>query len=117
MARKITGGKYKKSRKTKKFERDGATKMIPLGKTKVKQVRVMGGNIKHILLRTDKVNLMDNKTGKAKVVKIKSIDKIPSNRYLKNILFKGAIITTEAGKARITNRPTQEGTLNAVLIE
>ena len=31
--------------------------------------------------------------------------------------MKGAIIETSAGKARITNRPSQEGQINAVLIE
>ena len=35
----------------------------------------------------------------------------------RNILTKGAIIETDAGKAKITNRPGQEGTVNAVLVE
>ncbi len=115
MARKITGGKYKKSRKKKKFENRGRTNFISIGKDKRKNLRVMGGSEKVILLTAEKANVMD-KNGKAKVVKIKSVLLIPSNRYLKGILFKGAIIDTEIGKARITSRPTQHGVVNAVLV-
>ncbi|MEM2426420.1 MAG: hypothetical protein QXE83_05420 [Archaeoglobaceae archaeon] len=32
-------------------------------------------------------------------------------------MTKGAIIQTEIGKAKVTNRPSQEGIINAVLIE
>jgi len=115
MVRKISGGKYRKSKKKKKYERSGKTNYVSLGKERKRRVRTMGGYIKIILLSTDRANLKE-KNGKIKPVKIKSISQIPSNRYLKGILFKGAIIETDAGKARITNRPTQEGVVNAVLI-
>ena len=69
-------------------------------------------------LSTNKVNVMDPKTKKAKKVTLKNVLETPSNRFLarQNILVKGAIIETEAGKARITNRPGQEGSISAVLI-
>jgi small subunit ribosomal protein S8e len=42
----------------------------------------------------------------------------PSNRNFarRSIMTKGTVIETSAGKARITNRPGQEGAINAVLI-
>ncbi|MEM2956235.1 MAG: 30S ribosomal protein S8e [Candidatus Pacearchaeota archaeon] len=115
MARKITGGKYRKARKKKKYERLGKTTYVTLGKEKRKQVITRGGNIKTILLSADKANVLD-KDGKIKVAKIKSVIQVPSNRYLKGVLFKGAIIDTEIGRARITSRPSQDGVVNAVLI-
>ena len=115
MARKISGGKYKKARKTKKYERRGQTVYTILGKERRKQVRVRGGALKSVLLSTDKANLLE-KSGKMKVVKIKSIIQVPSNRYLKGILFKGSIIDTEMGKAKVTSRPARDGVVNAVLI-
>ena len=52
-------------------------------------------------------------------MKIKTVIESPDNRHYarENVLTKGAIIDTEAGKARITSRPGQEGVVNAVLIE
>ena len=42
----------------------------------------------------------------------------PSNPHLvrRNILTKGAVVETKLGKAKVTSRPGQEGTLNGVLI-
>ena len=115
MARKISGGKYKKARKKKLFECRGKSRLVQLGPEKKLRLRIMGGKIKTVLFSTDKANLLF-KDGKIKVVKIKAVLEIPSNVYLKNVLFKGAVIDTEAGKARITNRPSQEGAVNAKLI-
>jgi len=115
MARKITGGKLRKSRKKKKYELRGKTVYTVLGKERRKQLTVRGGSVKNVLLATDRANVID-KNGKAKSVKIKSVLQVPANRYLKGILFKGSIIDTELGKARITSRPSQDGVVNAVLI-
>jgi small subunit ribosomal protein S8e len=115
MNRKISGGKYRKARKKKKYELAGKTVYTVLGKEKRKQLRVMGGGAKTILLSAEKANVID-KNGKAKTVKIKSVVQVPANRYLKGILFKGSIIDTELGKARVTSRPAQDGVVNAVLI-
>jgi small subunit ribosomal protein S8e len=115
MPRKISGGKYRKARKKKKYELSGKIVYTVLGKERRKQLRVMGGGMKSVLLAADKANVVD-KSGKVKSVKIKSVVQVPANRYLKGILFKGSIIDTEIGKARITSRPSQDGIVNAVLI-
>ena len=115
MARKISGGKYRKARKKKKFELPGRITYTVLGKERRKIERVTGGNTKAMLLATDRANVLE-KNGKVKTVKIKSVVQVPANRYLKGILFRGSIIDTELGKARITSRPARDGIVNAVLI-
>ncbi|MFA6022963.1 MAG: 30S ribosomal protein S8e [Candidatus Pacearchaeota archaeon] len=117
--RKISGGKYKKQRKKKKYELGADKRVVKLKETKQKVLRTIGGNKKTVLLTADVINLIDPKTKKSKKVKIKNVIETPSNRFLarQNILTKGAIIDTEAGKARITNRPSQEGMVQGILIE
>ena len=70
-------------------------------------------------MSTDIANVLDKKSGKIKQAKIKNVIETPSNRFLarQNVLVKGAIIDTELGKARVTNRPSQEGSVNAILLE
>ena len=55
--RKITGGKYKKPRKRKLFERIVAPREVRLGKEKKKTLRVRSGRGKVILLSADKINV------------------------------------------------------------
>ena len=119
MARKISGGKYKKARKGRLHERVGHQRQVKLGKEKKKQIKGRAGIIKTVLLATDKANIMNHKTQKTQPVKIKNVVETPANKFLarQNILIKGAIIETEMGKARITNRPSQEACVNAVLID
>lgn len=117
--RKISGGRYKKQRKKKLYEKQGQTRIVKLAPVKRKKLRTMGGKIKTVLLSADEANIADKKTKKSRKVKIKNVLETPSNRFLarQNILLKGAIIETELGKARITNRPSQEGSIQAELIE
>lgn len=117
--RKISGGKYHKARKKKKYELSGLPRIVKIKVTKTKKLKVRGGNTKIVLLSSDKINVIDPKTKKAKVVKIKNVIETPSNKFLarQNILIKGAIIDTEIGKVRITNRPGQEGCVQGVLLE
>jgi small subunit ribosomal protein S8e len=117
--RKITGGKYKESRKTKSYERPGIETKVKLRDRKAKTVTGRGGNKKTVLLSENQVNVINPKTKKAEKTVIKNVLETPSNRFLarQNILVKSAIIETNLGKARITNRPGQEGMIQAVLID
>jgi small subunit ribosomal protein S8e len=117
--RKITGGKYKEFRKKKKNSRPGIERKVKLRETKYKTIKCRGNSTKNVLLSSDKVNLMDPKTKKAKKASIKNVLETPSNRFLarQNILIKGAIIETDLGKAKITNRPSQEGSIQAILVK
>lgn len=116
--RKISGGRYRASRKKKKYELPGIPRVVKLRQTKRKVLRTMGGRKKVVLLSCEEANVTDEK-GKTKVAKIKNVLETGSNRFLarQNILVKGAVIETELGKARVTNRPGQEGCVNAVLIK
>ncbi len=115
--RKLTGGKYHSHRKKKSYERKGQEMVVVLGETKRKQVRGRGANVKTFLLKSDEVNVMEN--GKSKKAEIKNVLETPQNTFLarQNRLMKGSIIQTTLGKARITNRPSREGTINAVLVK
>lgn len=116
--KKISGGKYIKQRKKKKNERLGQKKIVKLSDgDKRKSKKVRGGNKKVFLLRAKVVNIQSK--GKTKKVEIKNVLETPSNRFLarQNVITKGTIVDTSKGKVKITNRPTQEGVLNGVLIE
>jgi len=117
--RKITGGKYHKFRKKKKHSLRGETRKVKLRETKQKTLRGKGGSKRKVLLSTDFINIIDIKTKKSQKTKIKNVLETPDNRFLarQNILTKGAIIETELGKAKVTNRPSQEGSVQAVLIK
>ena len=111
--KKVSGGKYIKRRKKKLFERPGQKRDIKLGEEKSKIKRVMGGNLKTYLLGAKFVNVKDKK------VKIKNVLETPSNRFLarQNVLTKGTVVETELGKVKITNRPSQEGLVNGILVK
>jgi len=115
--RKSTGGKYKKARKKKFHEKAGIATTPKLGEQKNKTKRKQGGSKKTITLSTDIANITNNKTSKK--VKITNVIETPSNTFLarQNILTKGTIIKTDIGKAKITNRPSQEGHVQGILIK
>jgi small subunit ribosomal protein S8e len=115
--RKISGGKYHKQCKKQKHAMHGHVRIVKLGDKKTKIMRGMGGTLKTVSLSQNTINVIKN--GKSKVVKIKNVIETPSNRFLarQNVLVKSAIVDTELGKARITNRPSQEGIVQGVLIE
>ena len=116
--RKITGGRYHANHKKKKVEVPGIPRVVKLRQKRNKFIRGRGGNKRAVLLSEETVNVIDKK-GKAKKVKITNVLETHANRFLarQNVLIKGAVIDTELGKARITNRPSQEGAVNAILLD
>lgn len=115
--RKISGGKYAKRRKKKLYELKGQKRIVKLGNEKRKSKRTRGGNLKNFLLGVNVVNISLN--GKVKKAKIKNVLETPSNKFLarQNVITKGTILDTDAGKVKVTNRPSQEAVLNGILIE
>lgn len=117
LGKKVSGGRYKKSRKKKTFERAGQRRLVSLGAQKKKALRSMGGHRKTFLI---KANIVNVKIGsKVHKIEIKNVLETPANRFLarQNVLGKGTIVETDKGKVRITNRPSQEGMVNGVLVE
>ena len=115
--KKISGGKYVKNRKKKSYEIAGQKRVVKKGEEKRKTKRTRGGNIKTLLLKGKFVNVQ-TKDKKLKV-EIKNVLETPSNRFLarQNIITKGTILETELGKVKVTNRPSQEGVINGILVE
>lgn len=116
--RKVSGGLYKRARKKRAFEVARLPSLTKLDTPRLRKIGVLGGHAKSRLLSTDVANVVDPRTKRCAVVKIKTIVESPANRHYvrRNIMTKGTIIDTEAGKARVTSRPGQDGMVNAVLI-
>ncbi len=115
--RKPSGGRYRNAY-TKKVKQIGRMPVFTkIGDRALKVVRTKGGNHKRKLASINTVNLYDPKTKKYEKAELKNIVESNANRHFvrRNILTKGCIVETSKGKARITSRPGQTGTLNAVL--
>lgn len=116
--RKVSGGRY--SSTIKKIKHKGHLPTLTLlGEKKLKIERTRAGFKKLKLLSHNIANVFNQKTKKYEKIKIITITENPANRNFirRNIMTKGAIIKTEKGLAKITSRPGQQGSINAVLIE
>jgi small subunit ribosomal protein S8e len=116
--RKATGGRLKHNRGKRKFELGRDITQPVIGPTKNKIVNIMGNGTKTKVLKEEFANVTDPKTGKTQRMKMTTVTANPANKNFvrRNILTKGAVVSTEAGKAKITSRPGQDGDVNAVLI-
>ena len=117
--KKSSGGRKWASRKKRRREMGSELVETKLGPTKRIERRALGGDIKTSSLGADVANVVDLKTGKAKKSKILTVVENPADPHFvrRNVLTKGAIIETEIGRARVTNRPGQSGSIDAVLLE
>ena len=115
---KPSGKPKKEFRKKRLYERGSKPTLTGLGDRRPKMVRTKGGSLKVKLLKVDIANIYDPKSKKWSKAKIKTITDNPANRnYVRrNIMTCGTVIDTDKGKARITNRPGQEGSVNAILV-
>jgi len=91
-----------------KFEKEGEKEVRELR-------RVKGGNTKVVVKQVKYANVASGTT--VKKVRILNVVASPDNPHFsrENLVTKGALIETELGKARVTSRPGQEGSVNAVL--
>ncbi|MFQ6055599.1 MAG: 30S ribosomal protein S8e [Methanosarcinales archaeon] len=116
--RKYTGGRIVRARGKRKSEFGREESETHLNETRRKNIDTYGGNRKVRLLRCNKANVTNTVSGTTKQVTIETVEDNPANKHYvrRNILTKGTIIKTELGTARITNRPGQDGVVNAVLL-
>jgi small subunit ribosomal protein S8e len=116
--RSSTGGRIKRSAGKKKHEMGRESTLTQLGETRKKHVSGFGGNSKIRLYKGFHANVTDALTGKTSLADIETVELNAANRnYVRrNIITKGAIVLTTVGKARVTNRPGQDGSINAVLV-
>ncbi len=117
LGRKATGGMYKTSRGRRKYELGRLPAMTKIGTQHIKTIRTKANHKKMKVYIAQYANLLDPKTKKYTKVAIKTVAECQANRHFvrRNIIVKGTIITTDAGKAKVTSRPGQNGTVNAVL--
>lgn len=117
--RKISGGRYRKFSDKRKRELGRMPSLTVIKERILRTIRVLGGNKKLRLLSDKFVNLCDPKTKKIQKTEIIKIIENPANPHFARtgLITKGTIIQTKAGKARITNRPGQDGVINALLIK
>ena len=115
--RKASGGRYKRPKKKKLTGRPGQARIVKIGDKKTKLLDGRGKTKKLVSFLNNIANVVVK--GKSKKSSIKNVLETPSNTFLarQNILIKGAIIETELGKAKITNRPSQEGNVQAELLD
>ncbi len=116
--RKVSGSRYIKSEAKRLSQQGNIPTLTKLADRKLKSVRTKGGSSKEKLLQENIANLLDKKSKKYRKVKILNIIGNPANRNLvrRNVITKGTVMETEAGKAVVTSRPGQEGVINAVLL-
>ena len=115
--RKPTGGRTRKYRKSRKHAQGSAFTEPGTGgdKTIVRETR--GGNTKVTAKKSDTVNLSVNgETRNVEILAVKETEANP-NYVRRSLLTEGTVIETEEGDARVTSRPGQDGTVNAVKIE
>jgi len=125
--RKPTGGRLKTSRRSdKKLSSKGGS----FSSTKVSEkandsftMQTLGGNSKLKLREAKTANVLDPASGKSQKMVIEAVVENLSNREFarRNIITKGALIEVKKGsetvKARVTSRPGQSGTVDAILIK
>jgi small subunit ribosomal protein S8e len=116
--RKSTGGKRIPARGKRKYETGREQSDTTIAPVRTKKIETLGGNMKMRMLRGDMAAVADPKTGMTKTVKIETVKENKANLHYmrRNILTKGAVVKTELGDARITNRPGQDGVINAILL-
>jgi len=114
-----TGRRIRRARGKRKFEIGRESHLTTVGPRRAKSVRTMGHNQKHRLLSSNIAYIVDPKTKKTKKTEILNVVENPANiHYIRrNILNKGAIIETKLGKAKVTSRPGQSGTINGILLK
>lgn len=114
-----TGRAMSRLRKKRRQDRGSEFTETKIGSRKARTKRARGDTQKRRLLSVEKINVADPTTGKISRTTILSVESNPANPHYerRNILTRGAIVKTEAGLARITSRPGQQGIANGILLE
>ena len=113
-----TGRRIRYARSKRKFEIGRERHLTTIGKLGLKKVRTLGNNRKARVKTTDLAYVVDPKNNKTTKTEIVSVAENSANIHYvrRNIINKGAIIETKLGKAEVTSRPGQCGTVNAILL-
>ena len=110
---------YHPARGKRKFEMGRDPAHTRIGARKLLAVRTKAAGTKNRLLVCDIANVYNPATKTYVQAKIKTVKENTASRHFvrRNIMTKGAVIDTDAGLARITSRPGQDGMINAIMVE
>jgi len=113
-----TGRRIRYNRGKRKLEIGREQHLTTIGPTGLKKVRTKGNNRKTRAKTIDVAYIVDPKNNKTTKTEIVSVVENKANIHYvrRNIINKGAIIETKLGKAKVTSRPGQCGSINAVLL-
>ena len=113
-----SGRRIRYARGKRKFEIGRESLLTTIGANRLKVIRTKGNNRKTRVKTSDIAYILDPKTLKTTKTEILTVKENPANIHYvrRNIVNKGAIIETKIGKAKVTSRPGQCGTINAVLL-
>ncbi|MDP1552272.1 MAG: 30S ribosomal protein S8e [Methanobacteriaceae archaeon] len=116
--KKPSGGRAKMNRGKKKSELGREAAETRIGDRKIRKIRTQGGNEKIRLSTDSKINVMDPSDNKIQMADILNVvENLANPNFVRrNIITKGAVVETSAGKVRVTSRPGQHGIINGVLI-
>ena len=115
--RKRTGGRLKHASNKKRHQLGREPAETTVGETRVQYIDSRGTETKVRALSTNVAQVAQG--GEVSEAEIENVIDNPSNVNYgrRNIITKGAIIETSAGRARVTSRPGQTGQVNAVLLD
>ncbi len=115
--RKRTGGRLRPSRNKKRHELGREPAETTVGEPRFQVIDSRGNETKTRALSTNVAQVADG--GEVSEATIENVVENPSNiNYVRrNIITKGAVIETSAGRARVTSRPGQDGQVSAVLVD
>jgi len=113
-----SGRRIRYARSKRKFEIGREKHLTTIGPPTMKKVRTRGNNIKVRIKTSNIAYVLDPKTKKTTKTDMITVKENSANIHYvrRNIINKGAIVETKIGKAKITSRPGQSGTINAILI-
>lgn len=117
--RKHTGGQRRRYRRRRAFEIDGYAFETAVGETVRAPMKSRGGTLKFGLRSVNEANVYDPSAGRTVKSSILRVTANRANREYerRGVITRGATIETEAGPARVTSRPSDDGVVNAVLLK
>ncbi len=117
--RKASGGRNPAHRGKRRSELGSDPDPTTIGDDKRTTIRTRGGSQKVRLVEAETATVIDPSTGDATRSDIETVVENEANPHYvrRNIITKGAIIRTADGDARVTSRPGQDGSVNAMLLE
>jgi len=117
-SRTATGSRLRRFRSKRKYEMGRTPTETLMGEAKRQTIDSRGKAKKTPALRIQFVNVTDPAKGTTFRAEIQDVESNPANMdyQRRKVITRGSIIKTTKGRAKVTNRPGQDGILNAILI-